>query len=750
MASILADGQRRSAPQNRPCVKSVGYTQAMQRPRLLLGLVFAAVCSASTVWVLIDRRPPEWDHANHLERAVDCYRRLRMASAPGVREILEASSFYPPLVTCAVGALYFVFPIAPLTAQAVMMGFLGLAMVCLYGLGCRLADRETGLWAAFLLGTAPFVVFSLTNFQLDLPLASVVALALYALVRAEDFSDPRWSLALGAVLALGMLTKPPFAVYVAPPLAWSLWRALKSPERRRRLGWSAASLAVGVVLALPWYGPRLFGLPMQILNRSFKQAAEQRNPEPLTGAALLYYPRTLPTQLGLLTGLLLLWGFWAVRKNRAARPLLWLATLGPFVVFSLIQNKNLRYTLPILPAAALVAAIGLRSLPAPWRVGAGGVAVALGILQVSMTLFLVPAPPTLPGMILPMALGRAPSRADWQHDRILADLGREGGGRPVTVAVIPNDNFFSVSNFRYESVRRGLPYRMTRAWSDAPLGVDFVILKSGEQGPAYSAARPIRLTRAFAGGDPYLVSAFPVVSQYPLPDGSVGVLRARRLPELVGVVPAEVAARLERDPAALLADYVRDAENLRVSLDYRPGEILRGRIERATVTATAATVGELGRRSRAPLRVRDVRLEVDGLLFNAQRLMGEGRLEILEVGALRIASLVVTEEDLRNFLDGQPVGRGMTIRLRDGAAAVRVTLLGPALQATARFGRGDGDRPFTVSVDGVTLGGVPVPRPLIDWIVRHLDPTLSLRRLPVPLELGPISIGDGRIVIGNP
>jgi len=122
--------------------------------------------------------------------------------------------------------------------------------------------------------------------------------------------------------------------------------------------------------------------------------------------------------------------------------------------------------------------------------------------------------------VMPLALGRAPSRADWQHDRILADLGRASGGQPVTVAVIPNDNFFSVSNFRYETVRRGLPYRMTRAWSDAPLGVDFVILKSRDQGPSYASARPERLTRAFAGGDPYWISAFPVIAEYPLPDGS--------------------------------------------------------------------------------------------------------------------------------------------------------------------------------------------------------------------------------------
>jgi len=720
-----------------------------RRPRVALAALWLAVSATAVVWMAIDRRPPEWDHANHLERAVDCYRSLRIVSDSGVREILEASSFYPPVVTCTTGLLYLVFPVAPLTAQAVMLGFLGLAVACLYGLGRRLADVETGLWAAFFFATAPFVVFSLTNFQLDLPLAATVALALYALVRTEDFSVPRWVLGFGAALGLGILTKPPFAIYLAPPLALSLWRALRSAERRRRLCWAAVSLAVGGALALPWYGPRLFGLPMQILNRSFKQAAEQQNPSPLTATALLFYPRTLPTQLGLLAGLLLLWGLWALRKNRAARPVLWLATLGPFVVFSLIQNKNLRYTLPILPAAALAAAIGLRALPSAWRRVAGWAAVVLGILQVSMTLFLVPTPPTLPGMILPLAIGRPPSGADWQHDRILADLARETHGRVVTVSVVPNDNFFSVSNFRYEVVRRGLPYRMTRAWSDTPFAVDFVILKSGAQGPTYAAARPERLTRAFAGGEPYWVSAFPVVGEYPLPDGSVGSLRARRIPALTGNSPAAVAARLERDPAALLADNVDEAQGLRVQLEYRPGAILRGEIDRAVLTADSAFVGEIGRRRRTPLHVRDVRLEVEGLVFNPQRLMGEGRLEILDLKVLKIRRLTVTQEAVDEYLPDQPVGTGMKIALGDGAAEVRVTRLGPTLQARARFGPGDAQRPFTLAVDRVSLGGVPVPGPLVDWLVRHLDPTPQLRRLPVPVLLEPPRITRGRIAIGG-
>jgi len=55
--------------------------------------------------------------------------------------------------------------------------------------------------------------------------------------------------------------------------------------------------------------------------------------------------------------------------------------------------------------------------------------------------------------------------------------------------VVPNHNFFSVSNFRYESALRRLPLLMTRPWSDAPLGVEFVILKTGSQGPSFSVAR---------------------------------------------------------------------------------------------------------------------------------------------------------------------------------------------------------------------------------------------------------------------
>lgn len=706
------------------------------------------MCAVTATWVSIDRRPPEWDHANHLERAVECYRILSEPGHDRLREILDVSSFYPPIVPCAAGLLYFAFPITPLTAQAVMLGFLAIGLAATFALGRRLFDVGTGLLAAFFFGTAPFVVFSLTNFQLDLPLAAVVAAALYVLIRTEGFSRPAWCAWLGVALGLGMVTKPPFAGYILPVFLWVLWRALSAVDRRRRVGWLAVSLVIGAAIALPWYGPRVLGLPLQIANRSFKFAGQEAQAAYLSAESLFYYPRVLPSQLGPLATLLFLWGIWAARRLRDSRAFLWLAGVVPFFLFSLIQNRNLRYTLPILPAAALLAAVGARSMRPEWRRGGACACLAVGLLQVSMAAFALPAPPRVPGLPLPLAIYQPPSRADWQHEAVIADLVRAAGGKPATVAVVPNYNFFSVSNFRYDAARLGLPFTMTRPWSGPPLGVDFVILKTGSQGPSWSVEKPERITRAIDGGDPHLAAIFPVVGTYPLPDGSVASLRQRRIPALAGVSPARVAARLAEAPGALLRANVRDPVGLRVTLDYRPDAILRGEVDRVRLAAVSAVVGELDRRNRSPIRLRDIRLVVDGLVFNPRRLVETGELEILDLGAIRIEGATLTQADLDEFLRGQPWGAGISVRLGDGTADVLVGRLGPAIEAQVRFLAQAGDRPLALEVDSVRIGGVPVPQLLTGWIVRHFDPTLGLKRLRVPVTLAPVRILAGRIEIG--
>jgi Dolichyl-phosphate-mannose-protein mannosyltransferase/LmeA-like phospholipid-binding len=714
------------------------------RPWLLLGALVLGLSVVTAIWVSIDRRPPEWDHANHLERAVDCYRILSEPGRGRLREILEATAFYPPVTTCAAGLLYFLFPVAPLTAQVVMLGFLALGVVSVFLLGRRLLDTGAGLLAAFLLSTAPFVVFSLTNFQLDLPLTGMVAFSLYLLLRTEGFSRTGWSLAFGIAAGIGMLTKPPFVVYLLPPLLWVVWQG-----RSARLGRLAAALVAATALALPWYGPRLIGLPLQVMNRSFKNAALEQKAGTFSPEGLLHYPTMFPTQFGLLAVGLFLWGLWALRRECAARAFLWIAALGPFVVFTLIQNKNLRYTLPILPAAALVAAAGARGLPPVLRRGVTWGCVVLGALQVSMTAFALPAPPTLPGSGLPMVFVRRPEPADWQHARILGDIERESGNQPVTVAIVPNYDFFSVSNFRYEAARLGLPFRMIGAWQGPPFGVDFVIVKTGSQGAPWTAERLEKITRAVDGDDPYLAEVFPVVGRYALPEGSVGSLRRRRIPALADGLSTRVAARLAEAPASLLRAYVRDPKGLRVALDYRPDALLRGEVGHVRLMAESATVGELDRHDRSPLTIRNIRIAVEGLVFNPRRLVETGELEVLDVSTLRLEHAVVTQADLDQLLRGQPAGTGVEVGLGDGAADVRVTRLGPAIAARVQLASSSTDRPLALAVDRVRVSGFPVPDLLAGWIVKQFDPTLALRRLPAVVTVPAVRIQPGRIEIGQ-
>ena len=406
----------------------------------------------------------------------------------GRQEIIAESSFYPPIVTCAAGLLGFVLP--PLAAaHAVMWAALVLGTLAIFGLGRRLLDPAAGLLAAFLFATAPFVVFSLANFQLDLPLAAMVALALYALARSEALAHWRWSLGLGVVMGLGMLTKPPFAAYVSAALLWAAWQAVRAPDRRDRLGRLLAALGVAALIALPWYGPRLLGMPMQILNRSFKQAAESGHAPALTSGALLFYPRWIVPQFGLLATLLLLGGVVALVRRTRARGLV-SAALAPTVIFFLIQNKNLRYTLPLLPAAA-VAALGPRA-----RRAASWACVVVGVLQVGSAAFAVPSSTVLAPIVPVVAFSRPPDGRDWHHRELLAAIVAAAGPGGARVAVVANDNFFSVSNFRYEVVRDRLPLRLSRAWDQAPMAVDFAIVKTGDQGPDAASAKPDRIMAA--------------------------------------------------------------------------------------------------------------------------------------------------------------------------------------------------------------------------------------------------------------
>jgi len=222
---------------------------------------FGALALMAAVWFALDRHPPEWDHANHLERAIECARGIRSGDWD---LMLGHSPFYPPLALCAAGLAYVVAPTDMAAAGTAMIAALGLGMLATYLLARPLVGEAGAAVAALLYGSAPYVVFSTLRLQLDLPLAAMVALALVVMREADGLRHIGWAVVTGAVLGLGMLTKPPFGVYVAPALLW----LLRGMRDRRGAVRGLLMLGVCAAIALPWYGPRLIGLPAQFAGRA--------------------------------------------------------------------------------------------------------------------------------------------------------------------------------------------------------------------------------------------------------------------------------------------------------------------------------------------------------------------------------------------------------------------------------------------------------------------------------------------------
>ena len=698
------------------------------REAILAAAVFTTLVAVAAVWLALDRRPPEWDHANHLERAVTCASDLARGD---LRAVLARSAFYPPLVLCAAGLAYRLAPSDVAAAQTVILAFLALGMGAVYVLARDVAGAPAGVVSALVFGTAPFVVFSALRFQLDLPLASMVALTLLVLTRVVAFEHRGWSVVAGLALGLGMLTKPPFAAYVLAPLVLTAARI----RSRRAVANLALAWLIGGALSLPWYGPRLLGLLPEVASRGFRQAAESGHPDPLTATALTLYPRWFPTQFGLVAVVLFVLGLGVAAWRR--HWLLLAAVVPAFGLVELLQNKNLRYTLPLLPVVAVLAGIGAGAFPARSRVGVYLLLVVAGMVQVSATAFGVPHI-SLPGLDVPFAVETPPVRDDWRQREILALLARESRGAPATVSVVPNAALFSVSNFRYYALREGLPLRFARAWDGEPVGIAYMILKSGDQGPVWTAERPRRIAERFAA-DPHLARVFPVIGEFPLPDGSTATVRARRLDHGPAVPAAAMARAVERAIRARLPEVARDVEGLEIRLTYDDA-ILRGRIRRVELRAGAATIGDLTRRNAALARVRDLQVGIDDLRVNPFSASAEGRLDPLDAERVRIERATILAADFSAFLRQLKGFTRVTATLGQGAVAFSVSQPGPDVTARVRLVPAN-DRPFALAFEGVRAAGIPLPDPLVDWVVRGYDPSLGLAsRLPVRLEVGRVEI----------
>jgi hypothetical protein len=699
-------------------------TEGGKRDWALVAGAWLALVLALSVWLAMDRRPPAWESARELERAVRCSEDLGAARSTAV---VDRTSWEAPIVPCAAGAVYRLYPSDVAAAHAVIFLALGLGMAATYLLARDLAGAAAAVPAAWIFGAAPVVLYSALRFQSDLPLAAIVAVALLVLSRTDRFTRTPMSAVAGLVWALGMLVTPAFALYVAAPVVWLLalersWRAVVNV---------ALALVVTAAVGLSWYGPRVL-LPMPTA------------PEPLRSTAS-HYAAGLVQQLGVLAVVLLIVGLVvAVLRGRGFAIV---AFVVPLAIVALARTDNIHETLPLLPAAAVLAGMTVGALPGPVRVS-GLVGVGLvGAVQVSAVAWGVPAAAALPVLHTPWIVESPPSGGDWRHRDVLRAIAADSGERPLTISVLSDHASFSAANFRYYARRDRLRFRVISAWETDPIGIDYVVAKSGDVGSRPTAAASRRAMAQLAR-DAALARVYPVIAEFPLPDGSMASVRARRVPEGVSTAPEQLALALDTAIRRQLGAVAREVDNLALRVEH-DAEIVRGRVKRIELSTDSAVLADYPRPDAARLRVRRLALVADDVLVNPFTLDADGRAEVLDVGRLRVARAEISGDDAQAFLGQVKALRRTRIRLTTDAVYVTARQPGADLSALIRVVPG-ADRRVALQAQRASIGWIPLPASLVNWVVRDYDPVERLTSgLPFPVEIAPVVVTERALRIGD-
>lgn len=347
--------------------------------KLLLAVIFVVLSTSTILWTIKDKTPPAWDPSDHMRYAYDYYRLLAHADFAGfAREFFVTTHFYAPLVHIVSAAVFLVVGATRLTGVFVnlislvaLIWSVGSASRTLYARSAPATDQMTAepsvalsVLPALIVACYHFSAWLMHDAFLDFPLAAAVSAAFALLIRAGDFKARRSAIAFGVAAGIGMLVKQTFAFFFVLPALLVLFRVLKTRDRRAITNLVLAGLVLVLVAAI-WYGPHL--QDVIAIYRENQRAALSENEAPLFtfDSNFFYIHALLSMQMQLPLAVLFALGVaYSLVRCRKESLILYLWLLSGLAAFALVANKDVRYTVPILPAAAILSTCWLRDFKA--------------------------------------------------------------------------------------------------------------------------------------------------------------------------------------------------------------------------------------------------------------------------------------------------------------------------------------------------------------------------------------------------
>ncbi len=282
-----------------------------------------------------------------------------------------------------------------------------IALAAVYAIGRRCFGGAAGLIALALLATASFFVYYAREARMYSLLLALSTLALWAYVRWRDQPTPRRALAYAALLAALLYTHYAGALVVAaqvihlvltPLLSfhWPPGWGNREPVRWRDRFRAALPYVLALAAFVPW-------LPMALAQFRANPNGPLAVPVPTDAGTVAALVLLVTGGYGWLWLVVLLWG--ALRFERRRRGIVALLIFGLVLPPAALLALNawvapvyqVRYTITLLPAGALLAAYALRRVRLPGIGARHAVPLQVLLLAVLVYLQLAAYPALWPG-----------------------------------------------------------------------------------------------------------------------------------------------------------------------------------------------------------------------------------------------------------------------------------------------------------------------------------------------------------------
>jgi len=144
---------------------------------------------------------------------------------------------YPPLTYFVSFIFLRVLGISLKSARLSLIVFAVIYILSMYGIGKEFGDEVSGIAVCALSVSSPHILLFSRMFFLDFPQTAMTALVFYLVLKSEYYRNTLFSILVGAMLGLSMITKWSTIFFIFLPLIWSvvpsLIDILKSAFKRK-------------------------------------------------------------------------------------------------------------------------------------------------------------------------------------------------------------------------------------------------------------------------------------------------------------------------------------------------------------------------------------------------------------------------------------------------------------------------------------------------------------------------------------